>query len=303
MVKVGKCATGSKAVDTTFTLGNTFAGNHGIILMDNYTKANGTAMIKVLTKYFISVSPAYGQEGDTDFTICTNVTGGEKNTVYVANVTVVNPYNSFSEKVDLSNTTTNGYGYNDTLTSITDFSGGHTNVTGTYYVYFNLTATGSLATTSFFIGLTNATSYNRFETVNVKTSGWDPGQNVTVTIKYPNGTVAYTDTANATSGTANWNWSIGASAPLGTYTVTLVNATGELPECKMACPDEQTFEVKAAGVLTVNIVTQPTDKMRTETTFMVFNVTYPDGSLFNATLLDEATVSYTTTQPLSKTSP
>lgn len=192
------------------------------------------------------------------------------------NLTTTTPYNTTGVKITADYTWLN-FGV-----------GAHTNYTGTYGIAFNET----LATGSFFIGLTNATEYNRFQTVNIKASGYIPGQNVTINIKDPNGVsvTGYPKVINATDGTVSEDWLIPRYISLGTYTVTVTNATGDYPK---PIPDIQTFDIVGTGVLTVTEVAAPTPSsaQRTQTVVWKFNITYPDGSLYNITDFKEIVVS------------
>jgi len=281
VAKSGRCESNSKTVDTTFTLKNATCGSHGIILMDNFTKRNGTALFDVTTSYYISVDKSYIQEGET-VKIITKVTGGEEGATYVANVTVVDPKgNEFRGTIDLKSITdAPGFHYNDILTYPSDFSSAHTDCVGTYNVYFN----GTLASTSFRVGILDKEEYSRFETVNIKTSGWADDQYVNVTITDPTGKIVFTE--NSTS--REWNWFIPYDAPLGKYTVEITNATGTLPDYK---PDEQTFDVVGTGVLNVTQVSVfPDLAMRTGTVTLKFKVKYPDNTLYNGTTWEKLPV-------------
>ncbi|UCB60674.1 MAG: hypothetical protein JSW72_01020, partial [Candidatus Bathyarchaeota archaeon] len=244
------------------------------------------------------VVPEYAQEGDI-VAINMSVTGGLANTVSNFTVMVTDPAGTESKNYNVSFTTdANGFGYN-TTNFPTDFStGASSNFTGTYNIVANRTLPGAIisaATASFDIGLTNAPTYERFETVNVKTSGWTPNQNLTATIKDPSmQNVSIWDPVNATDGTWTGDWMIPWAVSAGTYTVEVVNATGN----KKAVDSIQTFTVSSVA-LTVTFETDPASPLqRTETAAAKFTIQYPDSSYYdNVTNFDSITVSvyYNTT--------
>ncbi|MEA2090485.1 MAG: hypothetical protein U9O89_07005, partial [Thermoproteota archaeon] len=291
LVKEGTCAAGSTAVNDTFTAPHSVNGSYTIKLTDPATGTTGTDIFIVETAYYIEAvvpsPPAQRQEGDT-VTMWVNMTGGEEGVVYAANVTVADPTGAVYQNVTFLNVTTAlypdrpGYGESSTV-YYTDFTtGAHTNYTGTYDIAFNET----LATGSFFVGLTDKTEYARFEVVNIHVEGYTVETlpaNVTVDIKFAGASVSgYPKNVSILpGGVADDNWTIPKDATLGTYTVTVTNAT--TPGTVKPIADVQDFEIVGLGVLSINIITQPIDKQRTETVLMEFNVTYPDGSLYNVT--------------------
>lgn len=175
---------------------------------------------------------------------------------------------------------------------------------GTYTVGMNV----SSVTDTFDIILTNATTYNRGDTVGLRSTHWDfTEQKLNSTITDPGGTAANTTliwvNASAPYRTAAYTWTIPAGATLGTYTVTVTNLTGS----GKAAADQSTFTVTGVGVVQFTNVTYPlTSYQRTQTATWKFNVTYPDGSNFtsanatvnpvnvycNGSLIASATVNY-----------
>lgn len=300
-VQTGSAPASSYTVDTTFVVpscvGTDAGRDHKVTLKDDSSKNTHNATFTVETSTEMTV-PEYAQEGD-ETAINMSATGGLANTVYNFTVMVTDPAGSESKNYNVSFTTdANGFGYNITNFP-TDFSTGATsNFTGTYTIVANRTLPGNIvnaATASFDIGLTNASTYERFETVNVKTSGWTPNQNITVTIKDPSmQNVSVWDPVNATDGTWTGDWTIPWDASAGTYTVEVVNATGE----EKAVDSIQTFTVSSVA-LTVTFETDPASPLqRTETATAKFTIQYPDSSYYdNVTSFDSITVSvyYNTT--------
>jgi hypothetical protein len=300
-VQTGSAPASSYTVDTTFVVpscvGTDAGRDHKVTLKDDSSKSTHNATFTVETSREIAV-PEYAQEGDV-VAINMSVTGGLANTVSNFTVMVTDPAGTETKNYNVSFTTdANGFGYNITNFP-TDFSTGATsNFTGTYTIVANRTLPGNIinaAAASFDIGLTNASTYERFETVNVKTSGWTPNQNLTVTIKDPSmQNVSVWDPVNATDGTWTGDWTIPWDVSAGTYTVEVVNATGD----EKAVDSIQTFTVSSVA-LTVIFKTDPASPLqRTETATAKFTIQYPDSSYYdNVTSFDSITVSvyYNTT--------
>jgi hypothetical protein len=300
-VKTGNAPTNSYMVNTTFVVpscvGTDAGRDHKVTLQDDSYGSTHNATFTVETSTEMTATE-YAQEGD-ETAINMSATGGLANTVYNFTVMVTDPAGTETKNYNVSFTTdANGFGYNIT-TFPTDFStGASSNFTGTYTIIANRTLPGNIvnaATASFDIGLTNASTYERFETVNVKTSGWTPNQNLTVTIKDPSmENVSVWDPVNATDGTWSGDWTIPWDASAGTYTVEVVNATGD----EKAVDSIQTFTVSSVP-LTVTFKTDPASPLqRTETATAKFTIQYPDSSYYdNVTSFSSITVSvyYNTT--------
>jgi len=300
-VKTGSAPTSSYDVNTTFIVpscvGTDAGRDHKVTLQDDLTENTHNATFTVETSREMIV-PEYAQEGDV-VPINMSVTGGVANTVSNFTVMVTDPAGTETTNYNVSFTTdANGFGYNITNFP-TDFStGASSNFTGTYNIVANRTLPGEIinaASASFDIGLTNASTYERLETVNVKTAGWAPNQNITVTIKDPSmENVSVWDPVNATDGTWTGDWTIPGDAYAGTYTVEAVNATGD----EKAVDSIQTFTVSSVE-LTVTFKTDPASPLqRTETATAKFTIQYPDSSYYdNVTSFDSITVSvyYNTT--------
>lgn len=253
------------------TVGNSTGRSVSVELIDNATGNIAVATFTLHTAYYIKTliptPPNQLQEGATT-SILVNVTGGVANTVYVANVTVKDPANLTSwSLVSLTNTTQTGYGEGSRQYPA-DFGGAHTNYTGTYRVAFNET----LANATFFVGLTDATEYKRFDVVNIRAMNYtaQPQELVLVDVKI-GGSVVFSENVSAVGGVVESSWWIPGNAMIGTYTVTVSNST-TLGTIK-SVPDVQTFEVIRAlsslGVKVENANRQPIVGVTVE----VYNVT------------------------------
>ncbi len=234
-------------VDVTFPVPSLPEGNYTITLNDDVTGNNATTWFYVETAYYIAPVLPEGRsqlQQDDSVDLCLNVTGGKRNTVYYANVTVVIPYpvnTSYSAIVELANTTSTGYGSaivrypNETLFQP---SGSHINYTGLYSIFFNRTQ--DLAENSFLIGLTNASDYHREEIVEIKAVGYQSNETATVTITFveTNSTLREIVVNASQQGTISVTWMVPVKASIGNYNVTITSETTEKP-----IRDSQIFSV------------------------------------------------------------
>ena len=288
IVKEGQCAVNNKTVDTTFTVPDYPFGPETILLLD---KAKGTinlATFTITTKY--SVSAPRRQEG-LNTTITVSLKGGVNATAYEFNITVAGPAGRRSAKMLTTAPTVNGSA-SVTASYYGDFPpGANTDFNGTYTMLVDEKHPGTLlnvTTGSFIIGLTNETTYKRFETVHIQGSGYNSTETVTVNITfggtpiagYPKNVTAYAN------GTVTDSWTIPGNASLGTYTVSL---TGRCVACNATKRtvkepgDAQNFTVVAIQVLAVIVTDQPlASYQRTETARVRFRVQYPDGTNFTS---------------------
>lgn len=254
------------------TVGAPLGRNVTIELIDDVTGASPRVNFTLFTKFDMSVTvptaPNQLQEGST-VPIAVNVTGGEENTVYTANITVSNPANqNTSILAPLSNTTTIGYG-NVTKIYPTDFAGAHMNYTGTYVVTSNVTNIPQ----NFTVGLTNKLEYRRNEAVQIQAAGYQPSEPVLVDIKIDEASVAgFPQNVTASSaGVVTSSWKVPLNATRETYTVTVTNATSggtiKTPS------DVQEFEIHgvACTVQTTNRASEPVQNVLVE----VQNATTP----------------------------
>jgi hypothetical protein len=267
-------------VSTSIIIPPAAAGSHNITIVDveSEAKENATATFKVLTAYLLKISPTIEppqqrQEGDSA-EILVNITGGKSNEPYVANITVQTPTNaSYTKLLDIP--TSELGSANKTIKYPDDFlsdsPNANTNFTGEYKVFFNAT----LATASFNIGLTNSTEYHRFQTVDIKASGYQPEENVTLTITGEN--LYYQVSLNATDeGLIHYiNWSVPSDARIGTYMVNITSTSG--PTVKNP-PDIQNFTVPGfdVNITVLNLAEEPVPQV----TIQIFE---NESSVVNAT--------------------
>ena len=216
-----------RAVDDTFVVPHRPEGNYNVTLHDSAENTTSALVSFVVeTAYYIKAiaptSPEQLQEGEST-EIWVNVTGGAENTRYWANLTITDPSGAvyYNDTLQLTNTTSTGHGWGS-RTYPADFGiGAHTNYTGTYEIAFN----GTLATESFFIGLTNATVYNRFQVVGIQATNYtQPNEYVWVNITFAGKTI-FSENVLAVGGVIESNWKIPGNASYGTYDVTVTNST------------------------------------------------------------------------------
>jgi len=215
-----------KVVNATFLVPQRPKGNYTVRLHDETTGYNDTVIFSLETAYYIEAvapsPPEQLQEGQST-EIRVNVTGGTKNTWYLANITVTDPSNTvfFNASMQFTNTTNTGSGWASALYPRDFGSSAHTNLVGVYKMAFNDT----LATGNFTVGLTNATEYHRFQVVHIKATNYTlPNEGVWINITLGKLTI-FSQNVSAVDGIINASWEISAIATYGTYTVTITNST------------------------------------------------------------------------------
>lgn len=215
-------------------------GAHNITLIDsmgeNDTKTFAVTTFRLI-KPQVPEPPAQLQEG-TSAVITVNITGGLANYTY-PKIKVQTPREGLNYTLrDDINITTDAFG--DCLLNVTypsDFvEGANTNFTGHYNIFFNETFAGY-----FFVGVTNASAYHRGDVVNIKAVNYPVNENVTITIRFGNATIAAI-TYNVTDGIVNYDWPVPnnmlVSNATHTYNVTIT----PVPTAKNLT-DTQTFDV------------------------------------------------------------
>ena len=249
-------------VNASFDVATTFAGYHNVILIDLTEEENATTTFQVSTSYSLETDmpepPAQRQEGD-NVHISINITGGEKNETFTANITVqASTNNSYTNLVDIPiSNIGNG---NATTIYPTDFAAASTNFTGEYKVFLNET----LASGIFSIGLTDSTEYHRFQIVDVKATGYAQNENVTITVSFEED-VVHSKNVTAEEGMIRYtNWTIPSDASMGTYTL---NITSISPNATFKNPtDTQNFSVPgfAINITTKNLAKEPVPSVTVE---------------------------------------
>ena len=234
-------------VNASFIVPHATEGAHNVTIIDVTTGEKHTEVFTVLTSYLLETDvpkpPFQRQEGD-EVQIFVNITGGKPIKPYIANITVQTPNNT--SYTNLPDITTSEVGSGSiTVVYPTNFTSASTNITGEYRISFNAT----LATKTFFIGLTNSTEYHRFQTVDIKAI-YAPNEGITLTITGRDIFHSVNLTADVNGMIHYSNWSVPSYAAIGTYEVSIVsisNITRKIP------PDIQNFTVPGFNI---NITTK-----------------------------------------------
>jgi hypothetical protein len=238
-------------VTTSFVIPQTIGAPSGrdvlIELIDNTVDNAVNITFSLYTKYNIEAvvpsPPSQLQEGRIT-NILVNVTGGEANTVYSANITVTDPSGAvyYNDTLQLTNTTNTGYGEGN-ITYPANFGlGANTDYVGLYTIALNET----LATENFTVGLTDRLDYGRTETevvsVLIRGAGYPAGQTIVVNVTFAEESVGDHPKyiAAGADGVVTSNWTIPSNATLGIYTVTLTDVAGMQVK---PIPDIQNFTV------------------------------------------------------------
>ena len=258
-VKNGTSGTDAKFT-TTFVVPQATFGQHTMELQDVIAALNATQTFIVQTSYTISPqslppAPRQLQEG-APVQLKAQVFGANATQSFNQTVGVTTPAASrYNATVQFS---TNQTGTAEsTLYYPVDFStvGANTNYTGTYVVRLYKNASMVGAQNSFFIGLTNATSYHRHDWVNIR------AMNYTKTNEYANITIALgTKQVNKVSlaihnGEVIYDWQVPANASIGTYTVIVKSLNSTVTGTNKLAPDIQNFTVPGFTITftTVNL--------------------------------------------------
>ena len=228
-----------KRVITTFTVPDAVSGSYTVTLIDITANENANATFTVTTAQLLEVSaltkPLQYQQGDS-VNISAKITGGAEGKTYAANITVRTPANVSYQTMISILTSTFGNGSTPLFYPQNFSAGASTNFTGAYKVFFN----GTLAQSTFTIGLTNATQYHRKQTVDIKAQ-YRAGENVTVKIVGTSVNHSANLTADSTTGIVHYNsWAVPLNASIGSYQVTITSRAGLTSKNP---PDAQNFTV------------------------------------------------------------
>jgi hypothetical protein len=229
------------AVNVGFLIPETSGGTYTITLRDVTTNSNATKDFTVNTAYSLSPSvptaPALLQEGSS-VVLNVTITGGQANTAYKANITVIVPAplsTNYSRLVSLptsssKGTTTMQVTYPD---SAFEPSGSISDYAGTYNVYFNQ----SLASSQFTIGFTDMSQYHRGQTVKIRAIGYQSNDTATVTIKNEDSGASMfsADVTPTSAGIVTAEWTVPSNAAIGNYDVSITarNMTKAVPDSEV----------------------------------------------------------------------
>lgn len=228
--------------------------------------------------YALTISPSRAQESNANQAVLSlKVTNATAFTTYSFTWTVVDPSGT-------THTATNGTnsGFATSFTLSTDFPknfGITANLTlvGNYTVKIDQTspsAKSKVGNGLFQVGLTDASSYHRTDTVSIQGIGYRAGENVTINLSYASNSVQGFPTWGAadSNGVLSYLWQSSPGAALGYYNITLQgDMTGKIPA------DTQLFTITATHIVIPQLMVARTSLMRTETQVFTFNPTYQSG--------------------------
>jgi hypothetical protein len=237
-------------VSSNFTIPELPAGDYNITLKDVteyvYTDTSFTVNSEYSVKAIIPQSPALLQEG-TSLVLNVTVTGGQPNTAYKANVTVMLPSPlATNYTTAMISFTSSSLGTAQAQIPFPDASfqpsGSTTIYAGLYTAYFNMTE--GLGQSQFSIGFTDASQYHKQDTVKIRAIGYSASQTASLTIQNQAG-VALSQTVTASDqGVITTTWKVPTTATVGEYTVTITPQNSA-----KAIPDQQTFTLPGYPVI------------------------------------------------------
>lgn len=239
-------------------------------------------------------------------TLTLNVSNAAPGTLYGFLWNVTDPSGGVASFLDGGTPTAAGV---LTLTSVypRDFSGASVKYNGTYTVMvfqFRPGPGGLAATSKFYGGLTDTLSYQRTAQVLILAQGYASNENVTIKVSHAGILAVGFPGFNLTlgSGVFSYVWAVPASAPVGSYNVSL---TGQVTAKRPS--DSQIFTVIPTTVSISQLVTNATIPQGPGNAIFSFTATYPDGTLAktgtttirvvepNGVTTHKVTVSYNTT--------
>jgi hypothetical protein len=247
-------------VADSFHVPNSTTGVHVIKLRDVSNETESTSIDFTITPDYIVKAEALPvteqfQEG-ANITLFSVITGEEANETLRVRVEVVDPENgTYSTAEFLMQTGPLGNASTSRVYPADFGNESHSSFVGDYTLKLVSSTNETLATGSFKIGLTDATEYSRFQTVNIKAANYSDSDQITVVIEFNEETV-FQSTPAASNGSIEVNWKIPANASLGTYSLTI----DRKPIAKTP-PDLQDFTIISTSyeckVRAVNVDSKP----------------------------------------------
>ncbi|RLI22515.1 hypothetical protein DRO54_00980 [Candidatus Bathyarchaeota archaeon] len=246
-----------RKVETEFVVPNMPAGVYNVTLLDvNASSKSPSIKFTIETAYILDVytpkEPYQFVEGD-NVTISVTIKGGENSSTYSLNMTVTFQNETSYRMIELL-TNSSGYAKGNVTYPVNFLGTLTTNFTGVYTVKLNET----LAETSFTVGITELTEYHRGDIVKIRAIGYQPSENVTINVKFPNGHLESFNTTADPSGVVDCNWTVPMNAPMGIYSL-WINNTKEYQ-------DIQNFTIPGftVNITTVNLSGKPVPSVALE---------------------------------------
>ena len=231
--------------------------------------------------YNVSALPAYSQEASS-ITMVLSVAQAVPSTTYEFTLTVTDPANNAVTSNTIAHTT----GPTETSFMIVvsypgpDFPGGSsTSLVGTYHIRVDQgkpTGLPSVAASSFIIGITDKTQYQRTQTVSVIATGYSPGTSASVMIKtsVTSRTVYSHSVTVLANGQITDSWQIPKNATTTeSYVASVTGTTVKTPS------DTETFNIGPAPVTISSLSASKSVYQRTETLAFSFQPIYPNGQI------------------------
>lgn len=235
------------------------------------------------TTYYLTPVPVFTQEGLT-ITLVLTVVSALPSTPYQFSFIVRDPSGrNWTSTLQSHNTTAVETQFSILLVYPSTSFPGRNSLVGQYNAQVNQVRpipTVNVASTHFFILLTNLTEYQRTETVNIRASGYNSTESTTVTIRtFTTSTLVFSSIILASStGIVTTNWKIPRNATIDNYIVTVTsNAPAGMGTAKTP-PDVHAFGVNAASISISTLSSSKSSYYRTETMKFSFQPVYPDGT-------------------------
>jgi len=232
-------------IGASFETGTTYGQNVSNVVSTQQASISAGSPV-----YNVTANPARLQEG-FNTTLTVEASNEVANTTVTVNVTDPSGF-SYTKMLSIIINGT-GFGSNSTEYWASFTGGANTKYVGVYTVTVNET----LATASFTVGLTDELEYRRTETVLIRAVGYSLGENITVSMKVGNASLAgYPKTLLANdSGVLTDSWPIPSDATPGKYQVQIFST---MSQTNKTVPDQDTFTVLGAicSVRTLNRVGQ-----------------------------------------------
>jgi hypothetical protein len=223
--------------------------------------------------------PATASEGNT-VSLVLSVTGAVSNIQYRFRFLVTDPAGKTTQSLMENYTTVPGQtSFSIVVVYPSPALPGSNTLVGQYNAKVDElwpTAAPGVAGTSFFLSITDSSSYQRTQTVMIQASGYNASESVTVTIRtQTTSTLVFSRIVQATSaGIVATSWKIPVNATIDTYVVSLTGTS----TVKNPVDSQRVSIVRAT--MTINSITSVKSiYQRTETMSFFFQPTYPNGSI------------------------
>jgi len=231
------------------------------------------------TQYFLNSVPGFTQEGYTVVLVLT-VIGALPSTTYQFQFQTKDPSGkTWTSSTVTENTTASETTFSKLITYPSPSFLGTNSLCCLYNAQVNqikpIILNSNVASTQFYIIITDKNQYQRTETVGIRASGYNASESVSVTIRtQTTSTIVFSPTLQADSGgIISTSWKVPKNATIDNYVVTVTGtSTRKNP------PDAQAFAVTAAKMTISSLTSSKATYQRTETVSFSFQASYPDGS-------------------------